>query len=415
MIGLVIVLWACQIVAPTGLPPTMALNSSDPVDASIYRLRTGDLRLKVVDRQQRPLANATVQIEQLTHEFPFGTALRTEWFQPTANKTEQSQYLSLAKRLFNAGVHENALKWYATEPERNQVSYEDADRILKWSEHNQFKMRGHTLFWAPEQWNQAWVRALTPQALREAVQQRTLEICRRYQGRFTDYDVFNEPLHGDFYQSRLGAGIVGEMFRWCHTIDPAVGLYVNEYDILNGKSLDRYIQLIRGWLKQGIPISGIGVQGHIREPITADRIKASLDALAQLGLPIKITEFDAVAATEQEQARILKDVYRVAFAHPAVTGIFMWGFWQGAHWEPQAAIFKQNFEPKPAATQYQQLVYQDWWTRSSGKTNQTGNVAIRAFFGNYKITVRVKDQTFQQTIKFSSSRKQPQSITITAL
>ncbi|MGI0485789.1 endo-1,4-beta-xylanase [Pantanalinema rosaneae CENA516] len=415
IVGLAIVLWACQIVTPAGLPPMAALNRSDPVDASIYQLRTGDLRLKVVDRQQRPLADATVQIEQLTHEFPFGTALSTEQFQPTANKPEQSQYLSLAKRLFNAGVHENALKWYATESVQNQVSYEDADRILEWSDRHQFKMRGHTLFWAPEQWNPTWVRALKPQALREAVQRRTLDVCRRYQGRFTDYDVFNEPLHGDFYQSRLGDGIGGEMFRWCHTVDPAVGLYVNEYDILNGKSLDRYIQLIRSWLQQGVPISGIGVQGHIRESITADRIKASLDALAQLGLPIKITEFDAVAATEQEQARILKDVYRIAFAHPAVTGIFMWGFWQGAHWEPEAAIFKQNFEPKLSATQYQQLVYHDWWTRSSGQTDQTGNVAIRAFFGNYQVTVKANNQTFQQTINFSSPRKSPQTITITAM
>lgn len=412
ILGLAIALWACQAATPPGLPQMAALNRSDPVDASIYQLRTGDLTIQVVDRQQQPLAHATVQIEQVTHEFPFGTALRTELFQASANRTEQSQYLNLAKRLFNASVHENALKWYSTEPVRGQVSYKDADRILDWSKRHQLKMRGHTLFWAPEKWNQSWVRELSAQALREAVQQRTQEVCRRYRGQFTDYDVFNEPLHGDFYQTRLGAGIVGDMFRWCRAVDASVGLYVNEYDILNGKSLDRYIQLIRSWLQQGVPISGIGVQGHIRENITADRIKASLDALAQLGLPIQITEFDAVAATEPEQARILRDVYRIAFAHPAVTGIFMWGFWQGAHWEPPAALFKQNFEPKLAATQYQQLVYHDWWTQASGKTDRTGKVTHRAFFGNYRMTVTARNQTLRQTLNFSAS-KQPGVITIT--
>lgn len=413
--AIAIALWACQIATPTGLSPMAALNNSDPIDARIYQLRTGDLKIKVVDRQQRPLANATVQVEQMNHEFPFGTALRTEQFQPTANGAEQTQYFNLIQQLFNASVHENALKWYSTEPVRGQVSYKDADRILDWSKRHQLQMRGHTLFWAPEQWQQPWVKELQTQELRDAVQQRTLELCRRYRGKFIDYDVFNEPLHGDFYQTRLGAEIVGEMFRWCHTADPAVGLYVNEYDILNGKSLDRYIKLIRNWMQQGVPISGIGVQGHIREPITADRIQASLDALAQLGLPIKITEFDAVAATEQEQARILKDVYRIAFAHPAVTGIFMWGFWQGAHWQPEAAIFKQNFQPKPAATQYQQLVYHDWWTRESGKTDHTGKVAIRAFFGNYRVTITTKHQTVQQSIKFSAQGKPSEVITITAI
>lgn len=412
---LAIGLWVYQVTTSSGVLQVTTLNRSDPIDASIYKLRTSDLTIKVLNQQQKPIANATVQVEQIAHEFPFGTTLSTEMFQPTVHQIQQTQYLNLTKQLFNTSVHENALKWYSTEPVRGQVNYRDADRILEWSERNRLKMRGHTLFWALEKWNQPWVQKLNAQELLDAVRQRTLEICQRYKGRFTDYDVINEPLHGNFYPERLGKEIVGNMFRWCHLVDASAGLYVNEYDILNGKSLNPYIEYIRNLLRQGVPISGIGVQGHIRENITADRIQASLDALARLGLPIKITEFDAVANTEQEQARILKDVYRIAFAHPAVTGILMWGFWQGAHWEPQAAIFKQNFEPKLAAIQYQQLVYRDWWTRVRSTTSPTGVVSVRAFFGHYRVTITTKNQTFQQTIDFSSRKKPSETITITVL
>lgn len=374
--------------------------------------RTGDLMIQVVDLQGRAIANAAVNLEQTAHAFEFGTALSTEMFSPTANPAEQKQYLNLTQQLFNAGVHENALKWYATEPARGQVSYAEADRILDWSKTKGLKMRGHTLFWAVEKWNQPWVKALNKQDLRSAVQRRATEVCRRYRGKISEYDVLNEMLHGDFFQQRLGDGIAKQMFAWCHTADPTARLYVNDYDILNGKLLDRYIQQIRSLLQQGVPVGGIGVQAHIREPTSAAQIQRTLDALAQFRLPIKITELGVVAATESEQAQILKDVYSVAFAHPAVTGILMWGFWEGANWEPRSAVFKRNFEPTLAAKTYRELVFQQWWTKAKGNTDKTGTFSTRAFFGNYQMTLTVGGQSVQRSLSFSPQTKMPQVITV---
>jgi GH35 family endo-1,4-beta-xylanase len=44
---------------------------------------------------------------------------------------------------------------------------------------------------------------------------------------------------------------------------PDVNLYLNDYDILTGKKLPEYMAQIRSLLKQGVPIAGIGVQGHL--------------------------------------------------------------------------------------------------------------------------------------------------------
>jgi len=225
----------------------------------IARIRTGTVEIHVVNLQQQPVSGVEVQLEQVSHEFEFGTALSTQMFAQDINLTEKTQYFNLAKRLFNTTVPENALKWSATELQRGQVSYADADKILDWSEVHGMPLRGHTLFWEVEEWNQTWLKSLSNQELQLAVERRAVEICDRYRGRIREYDVLNEMLHGDFFRKRLGADIVKIMFRRCHAADPKAILYVNDYDILNGKRLDDYVQQIRSLMAQGVPIGGIGV------------------------------------------------------------------------------------------------------------------------------------------------------------
>lgn len=245
--------WAFQEINLLSLSAPSTFNQSLKIDNSIKKLRTGDVVIKVVNSRQEPIVGAAIKIQQLRHHFEFGTALSTKLFKSTVAPELQGKYLKTAKQLFNASVHENALKWYATEPIRGQVNYADADRILDWSQTSRLKMRGHTLFWEVEKWNKDWVKALNKEELLLAVENRAKEICSRYQGKIGEYDVLNEMLHGNFFRQRLGEDIVDKMFRWCHMADPNARLYVNDYDILNGAKLDKYVQQIRSLLKRGVP------------------------------------------------------------------------------------------------------------------------------------------------------------------
>ncbi len=89
------------------------------------------------------------------------------------------------------------------------------------------------------------------------------------------------------------------------------------------------------------------------ESFSREKLKESLDALAQFGLPIRITEFNlpgqrskfyenkSLRMTEEEElqkAKELVDYYRICFAHLAVEGILMWGFWEGANWITKAKL-----------------------------------------------------------------------------
>ena len=389
--------------SPFAKPQTLIEPTINQLEASIRKIRMGDLQIRVIDKKQNPIADAEVRIEQMSHAFQFGTSLRTEMFRDDADKVAQTKYLQIAKELANSSVHEDALKWYSTEPIRGQVSYAEADRILAWSDHNYpLPMRGHNLFWEVERWSQKWLQQLSNDDLRQAVQQRATEICTRYRGRITEYDVLNEMLHGNFFRSRLGDRIVDDMFIWCAKADPQARLYLNEYDILNGKLVDAYAEQIRLLLARGIPVGGIGIQAHIRENISVAQMQSSIDTLAQLGLPIKITEVSVLADTEERKSQILTDLYRVAFANPAVKGITLWGFWEGAAWEPKTALYDRQFKPLPSAIAYRKLLLEHWRTNKNGKTGNVGDLtgiySTRTFFGQYRVTVNSGKFKIQQMI-----------------
>jgi GH35 family endo-1,4-beta-xylanase len=210
-------------------------------------------------------------------------------------------------------------------------------------------------------------------------------------------------IHGNYYEDRLGPDITRLMAQWAHNGDPEAKLFLNDYDILTGNRLADYMAQIRKLLKQGVPIAGIGVQGHLHTD-TFDRkqLKDALDSLALFKLPIRITEFNMpgqrskyhtdkiLEMTPQEEelnAKEIVDYYRICFAHPAVEGILMWGFWAGANWIPVSSLYKRDWSPTPAAEAYHNLIFKEWWTKESGTAGKDGIFSTPAFYGKYKVTV----------------------------
>lgn len=383
------------------------------LDSSIYNIRTGDVIIKLVNSQQKPVVGAEIKLEQTKHNFEFGTALASSMFAPEVNPQDQATYLQKVKELFNYTVHENAFKWEYTEPQQNQYNFQDVDRIFDWSINNEMPIRGHAVYWTKEQFNPPWLKTLSPEQLRQAVYKRAYDICGRYAGILDEYDVVNEMTHGDFFQYRLGEGILKDMFDWCKQADPTATLYVNDYNLVNGKSLNLYVEKIRALINSGAPVGGIGIQVHVREYISPGQIQHTLDTLAQFGLPLKITEFTAVWESEQEKARVQSDLYRIAFAHPAVKGIYMWGFWAGAHWDSNAALYSYDWQPLPAGNTYQDMVFKSWWTRVNTFTNNNGELQARAFFGDYLVTVQTPNGITRRTFSFPPGQPGPKVVTIT--
>jgi len=371
--------------------PAALLGEKDELaraHARIEKGRMGDIRVRALDRSGNPLPGASVKVEQTRHQFAFGTAIAHQLFLPGASPETRRKYLELIEENFNWAVHENALKWYHIGRRPDVRDYEACDRILEWCEANNIKMRGHCIFWATPRYNPEWVRALPDEALRQAMETRCKELVARYRGRILEYDVNNEMLRHRFYAERLGETIRVDMFKWAHQADPDARLFVNDYGILGSREwTEKYKQHIQWLIDNGAPVGGIGLQGHFSSKLPPlDKISETLDMLAELGLPIRITEFDIACANEEEQARALRDFFTLCFSHPKVEGILMWGFWEGAHWKPERALYRKDFSPKPNALAYRELVFDRWWTREQGRTDEKGCFQCRGFFGSYRVT-----------------------------
>ena len=366
------------------------------LDASINRIRKGDIVVKA-----KP--GAKVTIEQQSHEFWFGCALSDGIFSGYAPDETVKQYKEKFLENFNAAVTENAVKWLSMERQKGQVNYSIVDAMLNWTEENHIPLRAHNLFWGIPKFVQPWVKELSDSDLEQTLKNRAETITSRYKGRFAEMDLNNEMIHGNYYEDRLGPGITKKMAEWAKTGDPDIHLFLNDYDILTGNRLDDYMAQIRKLQKEGVPIAGIGVQGHLHgETFDRGELKRALDSLAQFHLPIRITEFNMpgqrskflkdrnLAMTQEEEQQKAKDIvdyYTICFAHPEVQGILMWGFWAGANWIPASSLFRRDWSPTPAAGAYHDLIFKKWWTSENGKTGADGKFSTRGFYGKYKITV----------------------------
>ncbi len=390
-------------VAPTLVNSAPTLADTTTTDA-IRQHRMGTLVITA-----RP--GATVQVEQLRHEFWFGAALANGAFNGSMSAADAERYKQVFLADFNSAVTENALKWLDMEKERGVVNYATVDAILAWTDQHRIPLRGHNIYWGSHHWVQSWLKELDDASLRAALKTRGEDIARRYRGRFVEYDFNNEMIHGDYYVDRLGAGITAEMAKWVTAKDRSAKLYVNDYDILTGNRLADYIAHIKQLQAAGLPIAGIGVQGHLHgdsfDPVV---LKNALDELGKLGLPIRVTEFNfpgqrsrfyehpelaITAEEEQAKARALVDYYRICFAHPSVTGIIMWGFWEGANWIPQSSLYKRDWTPTPAGVAYRDLIFKQWWTTQTVTADAKGRVEVPAFFGSYKISSGTKSTTVE--------------------
>jgi GH35 family endo-1,4-beta-xylanase len=386
--------------APSATPAGLTAARKAELDQAIARNRMGTLVIQTAP-------GAEVRVEQLRHEFWFGAALSEGFFGRNANTEDAKKYRETFLANFNSAVTENALKWHNMERQRGQVNYASPEAILKRTEEHGIPLRGHNIFWGVSKFVQDWIKALDNDELRATLKARALDVARRYRGRFAEYDLNNEMIHGNYYEQRLGPDITRQMAAWVREGDPNAVLCLNDYDILTGKRVADYAALIRKLLGQGVPVGVIGVQGHSHGmPFDAQAMQSALDQLAQFKLPIRVTEFNMPGQNskwqknrqlpftpqdEAAQARALADYYRICFAHPAVSGILMWGFWEGADWIPASALYRRDWSPRPAAQAYRDLVFKEWWTRWNGKADAQGRCEVRAFYGRYRVTVGARE------------------------
>jgi len=374
----------------------------------IEKHRKTDIVVVLRDDQGNPVPQSAVRVNLKKHDFGFGTAVAHALLK--ASTADGERYREALRQWFNKTVLENELKW--PDWESNRARAQESLDILNSLQIG--AVRGHTLVWPGLQYLPNDIRTLlnNPEQLRSRVANRVSEGAAAVRGQVTEWDVVNEAITNRDLQRVLGDAELVRWFRLARTADPQAKLYINDYSIISSGGDDlpqqnAYIELIRYLTRQGAPLDGIGIQAHFDQQLTPpERIIEILDRFATLGKELQITEFDVDAADEALQAAYTRDFLIAAFSHPAVRGVLTWGFWEGSHWRPNAAMIRKDWRWKPNGEAWRELIFTRWWTDARGITGDDGVFRARGFRGEYDITVTMNGQTKTVTANLSGSGPQ---------
>jgi hypothetical protein len=95
---------------------------------------------------------------------------------------------------------------------------------------------------------------------------------------------------------------------------------------------------------------------------------------------------------EQKQADYVAKFYTTLFAHPAAQALTWWDFSDAGAWQGAAAgFFRKDMSAKPVYDRLLSLIKGEWWTKTEGRTNASGEFATRAFFGTHRLTAHLPD------------------------
>ncbi len=367
--------------------------------ARIEKHRKGDFALTLVDAEGKPVADADVRVVLKRHAFGFGSAVTAKMLNDST--PDGDRYRAIVEECFSRVVFENDLKpgpWEAAKDPNTTGAYRKVwlDKSLQWLGQRQIQARAHYLCWAPfEPWSEKLKD--NPQAIRDKVLAYMREITPAIGDRVCEWDALNHPAGWEAnscIDTVLGREFYAEVFREARKLTK-LPLWINEDQVFRpGRQQEEYFQIIEQLIASGIKPNGIGNQAHFHSSFlpSPEEMLANSDRFAALVPALQITEFDVnTNGDEQLAADYTRDFLITTFSHPAYTGFVMWGFWEGAHWKPETALWRKDWSEKPAAKVWRDLVLGQWHTDERLHTDAKGVAKLRGFYGQYE--VQVKGQT----------------------
>lgn len=283
---------------------------------------------------------------------------------------EGTAYRGILVSEFDVLTPENDMKHARIHPAEDVYSFARADSLVDLAEAHDMRVRGHTLVWHNQ--NASWLTdgRWTAREAEDLLREHIASVAGHFRGRLAAWDVVNEALNDDgslrstFWSDHIGRAYIDVAFRAARAADPEAELFYNDYGIAwrNPKS-DSVHAMLADLLDRGVPVDGIGFQGHFEldEAPTRVDLAANLRRFADLGLVIHITELDvripmpASSAELSQQAEDYRTVVEACLDVPACEMVVTWGFTDADSWIPgafpgygDALLFDRRYQPKPA-------------------------------------------------------------------
>jgi endo-1,4-beta-xylanase len=282
----------------------------------------------------------------------FGTAV-------AGGKLSDSAYTTILNREFNSVTAENEMKIDATEPQQNNFTFTNADRIVNHALSRGWQVRGHTLAWHSQQ--PGWMQGMEGAALRQAMLNHVTRVATHYRGKIVAWDVVNEAFDDGNSGARRNSNLqrtgndwIEAAFRAADAADPNAKLCYNDYNTDNwtwAKTQAVY-NMVRDFKQRGVPIDCVGFQSHFNANSAYNsNYRTTLSSFAALGVDVQITELD-IEGSGTTQANTYRSVVNDCLAVPRCNGITVWGVRDCDSWRASGTplLFECNGNKKAAYT-----------------------------------------------------------------
>jgi GH35 family endo-1,4-beta-xylanase/enterochelin esterase-like enzyme len=243
--------------------------------------------------------------------FMIGVALN----QRNVKNTDQR---ALACKEFNSITAENDMKPGEIHPAEGVWNWGPADSIADFCRQNGLKLRGHCLCWhsqfADWMFKDKKGRPVKKEVFYERLREHIHAVVKRYKDVVYCWDVVNEamadnafgrpgqkpnPYRESQHWKLCGDEFIAKAFEFAHEADPDALLFYNDYNECDPGKRDRIYNMVKKMQDAGVPIHGIGMQGHynIYGPSEED-IDAAITKYSELVKHIHVTELDIRTNTE---------------------------------------------------------------------------------------------------------------------
>ncbi|KAJ3565209.1 hypothetical protein NP233_g7784 [Leucocoprinus birnbaumii] len=287
----------------------------------------------------------------------FGTATNEFQFTDTRYRAELNNTLE-----FGILTPANSMKWDSTEAVQGQFTFDAAEEVVHQAQRHGQMMRGHNCVWHSQLPDWVSDGGFDKATLLQIVDTHCSTVVGHFKNQI--WDVVNEPFNEDgifresvFYNT-TGTDYIESALRAARRADPKAKLYINDYNIEGtGAKSDGMYNLVKSLKKKGVPIDGIGVQGHLIVGSVPTTIEANLRKFATLGVEIALTELDIrmdLPVTQDKLQQQKKDYQNVIAACrnvPACIGVTIWDWTDKYSWVP--GVFAGQGSPLPWDENYQ--------------------------------------------------------------